>query len=867
MAKAKRVLRAQNSPCVERMAELKKGMLDDPTGSAYEIYDAIVDEYNRSGGLIPLRKSDIVDGGSKDLESVVKERLKADQEWRKTNAIRAEIQSISEVLREFPENPALGLRSLWTGLRGRLSTAATPIANAYRSVWHGRLMNELSEPDWDLLNGGTIDREIFIGLYARHNDGKLPDNISEPAGRITDALIKLEDEMVGTINGQGGTIGRVAGGIIRQAHDAASIKGNEAGWKQLLEAGLDYEAVFGSPKSEIDPVLLKNQIDEWYETLSTGAHEISLSANGGLGNSRRVIIFKDGESAHRYFTEYGQSYKGGNLWHSVQQRISNNSRTYGLSFRFGPSYTSSYTRMVNSMQQHLKQKIKNTTDEKVKASLRKQLEEVGNLKTDSAEVLEATGASNVPEKHGWHKADGFIKSWDVMRLLGSVTFSMLGDHSASAHVMAKWTRGDPGRFQGLMDGLVGWTTKFKNQNVRDAFVRQAGIGLETMGGSHLNDITQADPMLGWFGKMGAFFNKVNLAGPLTDASKRQRGMQLSAAVADFGRMSWDEISADAPDVAQMFEAWGIKKYHSAFKDMAEFKDGSDELFSKGFYLDAGTIDRMPVDHPAIIQLSNELQVSPRMIKQDLSTRLAAGFSEEINAAVVTPGARVKSMTKLGTQAGTGARFLVNRLMTFKNFPFAIMDQNILGEFRVKYGQAVKQGMDRGEARGAALKAGGAGLGIMLAQATIMGAAALYLRDFSKGQQRDWTRYESWSQAMLTGGALGIYGDFLLGDMKNRYGGSMLDTLAGPSIGTASQVMDIIQRVRDSMVKGDTEADVAASIFRLGMSSMPMQNHFATRFAVEHFWTNAVRDWMNPGSVERARKRYTENTGIEFLLER
>ncbi len=848
------------------MADLKAGMMDDRTGAAYEIYDAIVDEYNRSGGLIPLQKSDIIDEGGKDLESIVKERLKAQQEWRKTNAIRAEMQSIAEVLREFPENPALGLRSLWTGLRGRLGTGATPIANAYRSIWHGRLMDELSEADWDLLNQGTVDREVFIGLYARHNDGEMPEGISEPAKRITDALIKLEDEMVDTINGQGGTIGRVAGGIIRQAHDAPSIRANEAGWKQLLEEALDYEAVFGSAKSEIDPVLLQNQIDEWYETLGSGAHERSLNASGGLGDSRRVIIFKDGDSAHKYFTQFGQAYSGGNLWHSVQQRITNNSRTYGLTFRFGPSYKTSYTRMINSMQEHLKQKIKDEPDAVRKAEIRKQLDEVGSLNTDSNEILEATGESNVPEKHGWHKADGFVKSWDVMRLLGSVTFSMLGDHSASAHVMSKWTRNDPGRFQGLMDGLVGWTTKYKNKNVRDAFVRQAGIPLETMGGAHLNDIAQADPMMGWFGKMGAMFNKVNLAGPLTDASRRQRGMQLSAALGDFGRMDWDELKAEVPDIAQMFEAWGVRKYFSAFKDMAEYLDGSDELFSKGFYLDAGTVDRMPLDHPAIIQLSNELQISPRMIKQDLSTRLAAGFSEEINAAVVAPGARVKSMTKLGTQAGTGGRFLVNRLMTFKNFPFAIIDQNIMGEFRVKYAQEVKQGATRKEARKGALKQGSAGLGIMLGQATLMGAAALYLRDLSKGQQRDWSRWESWSQAMLTGGALGIYGDFLLGDMKNRYGGSMLDTLAGPSLGTASQVVDIMQRVRDSVVKGDEKADVGASIFRLAMASMPFQNHFATRFAIEHYWTNSMREWMNPGSVERARQRYTDNTGIEFLVE-
>jgi len=62
------------------------------------------------------------------------------------------------------------------------------------------------------------------------------------------------------------------------------------------------------------------------------------------------------------------------------------------------------------------------------------------------------------------------------------------------------------------------------------------------------------------------------------------------------------------------------------------------------------------------------------------------------------------------------------------------------------------------------------------------------------------------RAFTQGGGLGIYGDFIFGEF-NRYGQSPLETFAGPSLGTAGDVLKLFAKWRD----GD---DAAAESVRL-----------------------------------------------------
>jgi len=107
--------------------------------------------------------------------------------------------------------------------------------------------------------------------------------------------------------------------------------------------------------------------------------------------------------------------------------------------------------------------------------------------------------------------------------------------------------------------------------------------------------------------------------------------------------------------------------------------------------------------------------------------------------------------------------------------------------------------------------------------------------------------------MAKGGGLGIYGDFLFGEMRNRYGRGVIPTLMGPSVGTLSGFFDLIGRLKE----GDP---LGAASLRWGQNTLPFANVFYTKLALDYliFWQ--MQEWMTPGAMERKVKRMDRYTG-------
>jgi hypothetical protein len=112
--------------------------------------------------------------------------------------------------------------------------------------------------------------------------------------------------------------------------------------------------------------------------------------------------------------------------------------------------------------------------------------------------------------------------------------------------------------------------------------------------------------------------------------------------------------------------------------------------------------------------------------------------------------------------------------------------------------------------------------------------------------------------MVQGGGFGIYGDFLFGEMRNRMGGGVLATAAGPTLGTIDDLADLWGRVRN----GD---DSAAAAFKLAVNNTPYMNLFYTRAALDYLVLYQIQEALNPGAVRRMEQRVERENGQEFLL--
>jgi hypothetical protein len=78
---------------------------------------------------------------------------------------------------------------------------------------------------------------------------------------------------------------------------------------------------------------------------------------------------------------------------------------------------------------------------------------------------------------------------------------------------------------------------------------------------------------------------------------------------------------------------------------------------------------------------------------------------------------------------------------------------------------------------------------------------------------------------------------------SRFGNKPLETVAGPTLGTAANLVDLWAKVRS----GD---DAASSALRLAQNNTPFLNLFYSRIAMDHLFLWSVQEAMNPGSLRR-----------------
>ncbi|MEG2579102.1 MAG: hypothetical protein RSA54_15355, partial [Glutamicibacter sp.] len=117
--------------------------------------------------------------------------------------------------------------------------------------------------------------------------------------------------------------------------------------------------------------------------------------------------------------------------------------------------------------------------------------------------------------------------------------------------------------------------------------------------------------------------------------------------------------------------------------------------------------------------------------------------------------------------------------------------------------------------------------------------------------------KTWIAAMVQGGGLGIFGDYLFGE-ATRCGNSALESAAGPALGTAADLANLWARAKE----GD---DTAASALRLAQNNTPFLNLFYTRIALDHLFLFSAQEALSPGSLRRTEERIRQENGQQFLI--
>lgn len=235
----------------------------------------------------------------------------------------------------------------------------------------------------------------------------------------------------------------------------------------------------------------------------------------------------------------------------------------------------------------------------------------------------------------------------------------------------------------------------------------------------------------------------------TDSGRRAFGIEFTASLADdFGKL-FNKLSAKR---IRRFESAGITS-----EDWDLFRSGTPLDFQGAKFAD-------------ILQPGGE--------------KFHQTIMQEMDFATPTPDVSVRAATTGGLGRATFTGQVVRAGMNLKTFPLTIMNTHMM--------RIVSQatGMERVQY-----------IAALTVYTTLLGILAVQAKDLAAGRTPRPMDAKLFAAGFVQGGGLGLFGDLLFSD-TNRFGGGIVDTMAGPYAGLVDQGTRLTLGNIQQAVKGE-----------------------------------------------------------------
>jgi hypothetical protein len=234
-------------------------------------------------------------------------------------------------------------------------------------------------------------------------------------------------------------------------------------------------------------------------------------------------------------------------------------------------------------------------------------------------------------------------------------------------------------------------------------------------------------------------------------------------------------------------------------------------------------------------------------------RLLGVVLEETDMAVIRPGAADKFLTGAGMVRGTWKGELTRSFFLFKSFPLAMIARHWM------------RGMGMETAGG---KAGY--IASLVVGTTVLGAASQTINDMLMGKDpRNYNPFEgeygarNWMAAMLKGGSLGIYGDFVFSGATQHGNTGPIASLLGPVAGLVEEAFNLTQgNIIQSLQGKDTKFGAEAVKFIRG--NLPGANLWYTKAAMDHLIFHQMQEYFSPGYLATMQRRAQREFGQTYF---
>jgi len=735
-----------------------------------------------------------------------------------------------------------GFRGLLVGTErkragGRISVEAEQ--KNFRGEWMGGLIADLEKTNlMQAFTSGTFDRDVYIALHNMGNEGKGNDKLPGEAVKIAEIVNKYQTDARNTRNRFGSWIRDLSGYITRQSHDMLKIRdAGERAWVDTVTPLLDI------PKmqklgliSETDPV---GSLHFMFDDFAAGSHlkapadEADLAVLG-RGSSlakkvsaSRTLYFKDGASAFTYNEKFGQ----GRLAESVLHGLDSAAKSAGLMKLLGTNPEATATRLFDEYAESLR------GDPARRARFLQYRGELANL------LATVDGSANIPGNVTGAKIASFARSWASMSKLGGMLISSVTD---LANYAAEMRFGqDKNLLSGTLQG-IGALTRGRASGERRAILNSLGVFHESTLGSVFARFDSPDLMGGKTAAAMQQFFKLTGINWWTESLRDGYALSHAAFVSSQAGKAFDKIDASLRDMLGLYNIdagkWEVLRLANT-----QQADGR-------MYITPEGLRTVPVKALEAYITSVGRTVSDAAVmnlQDDLASALRTMTIDRMHHAVIEPGARTQAFMRRGTKPGTVNGELLRFVGQFKSFPVALIQMTLGREVYGRGYDTIGDYLKRG-------KGDMLGLASFVALSTAMGYAAMATKDLLRGKNpRPVDDYRTWMAAMVQGGGLGLYGDFLFGKY-NRMGNTLSGSMLGPVANTVDTAADLWTRIRN----GD---DVAAASFKAALDNTPFANLFYTRTALDYLILYRIQDALNPGFLRRMENRVKSENGQTFYL--
>ncbi len=765
----------------------------------------------------------------------------------KRNALlnaRRRAELVGYIRSTWSDRPDLGLESFLVGTNVARAGARRSVAAEQKQLSQAYIAGFLNDIEKEgllpFLTRGDLDQDIADSLWRIGMDKPL-DGLSKEAVSIAKIMQKYQEAARIDANRAGAFIRKLPGYVVRQSHDPYKLQ--RAGFKQWRDEILPLldERTFEAG-SDVDGFLMAT-----YNNLVSGVHlKVSTPEPTGFKGPRnlakkvsaeRVLHFKDGVSWDQYNKVYGT----GSLREAFIGGLDRSGESTGLMRRLGTNPESNWNAALDELQMDLKddpEGLKKFNNDR--STL---------LKTRFAEI---DGTSRLAANHVWARRSANIRAWQSMAKLGGAVISAVTDLPVAASEMRYQGKG----MLGSMGTLIGGMVKGKKPAEQREILSTLGVFFDSVRGEVVSKFSADDTLGGKMSRAQQLFFKLNGLTWWTDTMRSTAALMMSHHLAYNRSLGWDKMNPDLQRTLELFDI-DAGKWDLLRSTPAKESDGREYMTTQG-------IDSIPEEALAGYLTSKGRAVNDAAIgelREELRGSLRSYITDRASYAVIEPDARTRAIMRRGTQPGTVAGELLRFVGQFKAFPVAVLQKSIGREL---YGRGYKPspyGANVGRELMQSMRSGnGEKLGVaqLMLWTTLFGYGAMAMKDIVKGREpRPVDDPKTWVAAMLQGGALGLYGDFLFGE-ANRFGGGLTQSLSGPTLGLIDGGYDLFARMRD----GD---DAAAASFRFAIQNTPFANLFYTRTAMDYLFLHSVQEALNPGALRRMERRIEKENAQQFLL--